>query len=449
MFKMTKHKTIKPLQVSLSDMQPQPLVWNLSLVLCRLFVICLLLFVISSPAQADAVADRWLAANKVEAPSYILIDLDSGRILAQKNAHQRREPASTTKMMTSLVAIESGKLDQTFTIGPNPPKTGESSMYLEEGEQFTLRKLVQAALVKSANDSCVAIAEAVSGNVPDFVHLMNLKAQQLGLRDTHFANPHGLHNPEHYTTAYDLAMIAKAALKKPFFNATVQTKKIQLHGNAHIPKRVYYNHNRLLMHWDKCDGVKTGYTRQAGRCLVATATQVDPVTGHRWRLLSVVLHAPNPWSDSINLLQHQGFDQYEPVQVARAGKVLSQVTIEDASSTAAAMVEKDLWLPLRPGEKDQLDVKIHPLTRKAPVQKGRIVAYIAWNKDGQKLAALPLVAQKKVERSFINRTMDSLQLQEPFYQSKLIWGALALLFLFTLFRIRSGKKHRATRRRRS
>src|SRR5690606_17999365 len=156
--------------------------------------------------------------------AYILMDLDSGRILAQKNAHERRAPASTTKMMTGLVAIESGKLDENVTIGPNPSKVGESSMYLEEGEVFTLRQLVEAALIKSANDSCVAIAEAVSGDVPQFVELMNRKAKQLGARDTNFVNPSGLHHKDHYTTASDLAIIARAALKDPFFDATVRTK---------------------------------------------------------------------------------------------------------------------------------------------------------------------------------------------------------------------------------
>lgn len=425
-------------------------VWNLPFVFFRFFVFCFLLFVISAPTHADALANLWLAKNKVEAPSYILMDLDSGRILAQKNIHQRREPASTTKIMTALLAIESGKLDQAFTIGPNPPKVGESSMYLEEGEVFTLRTLVQATLTKSANDGTIAIAEAVSGSVPKFVHLMNLKAKQLGARDTHFTNPNGLHNPDHYTTANDLAIIARAALKDPFFSATVGIKKMTLHGNKKMPVRVFYNHNRLLMHWEKCDGVKTGYTHEAGRCLVASATQTDPVTGHRWRLLSVVLHAPNSWSDSINLLEHRGFDLFQPVRVAEAGKVLGRVNIQGASAAAEAMADHDLWLPLRAGEGRFIVTKVHPLKRSAPVAKGQIVAYISWMENGHKIAAMPLVAKDDVNYSTIYRAMNSLKSlgkNGPIYKSIWVWLGLALLFIFTLFRVNAGKRKRARKKR--
>lgn len=437
MLKITNHKAN-------CDNRP---VWNLPIGICRLFVICFLSFVISLPAHADALADRWLAKNKVEAPSYILMDLDSGRILAQKNAHQRREPASTTKIMTALLAIESGKLDQAFTIGPNPPKVGESSMYLEEGEVFTLRTLVQATLTKSANDGCVAIAEAVSGTVPKFVQLMNLKAKQLGAHDTHFVNPNGLHNPDHFTTASDLAIIARAALKDPFFSATVGIKKMTLHGNKKMPLRVFYNHNRLLMHWEKCDGVKTGYTHQAGRCLVASATETDPATGHKWRLLSVVLHAPNSWSDSINLLQHRGFDLFRPVRVAEAGKVLSTVKIEGAGAAAEAVAANDLWLPLRPGEEQYLKTEVHALKRSAPVARGQIVAYISWTENGHKLAAMPLVAKDDVNYSTVYRMMNSLKSDGPIYKSKWVWIGLALLFIFAIFKVGVGKRRRAKKKR--
>jgi D-alanyl-D-alanine carboxypeptidase (penicillin-binding protein 5/6) len=413
------------------------------------FALLCILF-ISHAAHADAMADRWLANNKVEAPSYILMDLDSGRILAQKNIHQRREPASTTKIMTALLASESGKLDQSFTIGPNPPKTGESSMYLEQGEVFTLRQLVQGTLTKSANDGCVAIAEAVSGTVPKFVQLMNLKAKLLGCHDTHFANPNGLHNPDHYTSANDLALIARAALKDPFFDATVRIKKIILHGNKKIPLRVFYNHNRLLMHWEKCDGVKTGYTHQAGRCLVASATQLDPTTGHKWRLLSVVLHAPNCWSDSINLLQHRGFDLFHPVRVAEAGKVLATVKIKGAGAAAEAVPANDLWLPLRSGEEKYLKATVHPLQRSAPLAKGQIVAYISWTENGHKIAAMPLVANDDVNYSTIYRAMNSLKSlgkNGPIYKSIWVWIGLALLFIFTVFKVNAGKRKRARKKR--
>lgn len=414
---------------------------------CGFFVLCFLSVIISSPAHADKMADSWLAANKVEAPSYILMDLDSGRILAQKNAHQRREPASTTKMMTCLVAIESGKLYQSFTVDSLPPKTGESSMYLEQGEVFPLYQLVQGALIKSANDACVAIAEAVAGNMPAFVHLMNLRAQSLGAHDTHFTDPHGLHSPQHYTSAHDLAIIARAALKYPFFAATVRTKKITLHGNKKIPVRVFENHNRLLIHWDKCDGVKTGYTRQAGRCLVATATETDPATGHRWRLLSVVMHAPNSWSDSINLLQHHGFDAFHPVRVAKAGTVLAQTTVEGSAGTVSAVTANDVWLPLRSDEKGHLKMKVHVLTREMPIEKGEIVAYVAWSANGHDVAAVPLVADGPVHLPITQRVLSVLTAKVPVYKSIWVWAVLVLLGFFAAFRVNAGNRKRAAQTR--
>jgi D-alanyl-D-alanine carboxypeptidase (penicillin-binding protein 5/6) len=124
----------------------------------------------------------------------------TGRVLAQRNAHQKRFPASTTKTMTALVALSQNSLDRVVRIGPNPPRVGESSVFLLEGEKFTIRDLVRAAMIKSANDSCVAIAEGVAGSVPAFAELMNRKAREVGARNTHFVNPHGLHDPNHYTT---------------------------------------------------------------------------------------------------------------------------------------------------------------------------------------------------------------------------------------------------------
>jgi len=218
-----------------------------------------------------------------------------------------------------------------------------------------------------------------------------------------------------------------------------------LHGNKKIPQRIFYNHNRLLTHWEKCDGVKTGYTHQAGRCLVSTATQIDPTTGHKWRLLAVVLHAPNSWSDSINLLQHHGFDQFQPVRVAQAGKVLSTVKIKGAGAAAEAVAANDLWLPLRAGEEQSIKTEVHPLQRNAPVAKGQIVAYISWTEKGHKLAALPLVAKEDVNYSTIYRAMNSLKSDGPIYKSKWIWAGLALLLIFTIFKVNRGKRRRKRR----
>jgi len=188
--------------------------------------------------------------NVVQAQAYILVDVSSGRVLAQRNADARMFPASTTKTMTALVALKHGNLDSVVSIGPNPASTGEQSVYLLEGEQFRLRDLVRAAMIKSANDSCVAIAEGVAGTVPQFVDLMNKEAKKVGARHTHFVNPHGLHDPNHYTTARDLSLIARAAMEYPFFNRTIRTRETTIHGNAKISWRCHESSSRACGWFD-------------------------------------------------------------------------------------------------------------------------------------------------------------------------------------------------------
>jgi D-alanyl-D-alanine carboxypeptidase (penicillin-binding protein 5/6) len=367
---------------------------------------CLLLVLVAglSTPRAATARNAGSAENAaILAPSYVMMDVDTGRVLAARAEHVRRYPASTTKTMTALIAIEKGDLGRVVTIGPNPPKTGESSAYLLQGETFTLYELLEAALIKSANDSCVAIAEAVAGTVPKFVALMNEKAKEVGAKDTHFANPHGLHDPNHYTTAYDLALIACAALKYPVFNEIIATKKVTIHGNAKIgAHRVFLNHNRLLLRWDACDGVKTGYTRQAGRCLIASATRVDPRTHRPWRLLCVVMHSPDSWKDSRHLLE-QGFKKYSPVVVAQSGQTLAKLEVAGGASPVQAMAAHEIRLPLRSAERAALTTHIHPLALKAPVQKDQTVAQLEWRLNGKVIGKAPLVAREAVGKSLMAR----------------------------------------------
>jgi D-alanyl-D-alanine carboxypeptidase (penicillin-binding protein 5/6) len=385
---------------------------------------------------------------EVLAPSYILMDVDSGRVLAARAEHTRRYPASTTKTMTALLAIEQGNLDRVVTIGPNPPKTGESSAYLLQGETFTLYELLEAALIKSANDSCVAIAEAVSGTVPQFVALMNKKAKEVGAKDTHFVNPHGLHDPNHYTTAYDLALIGRAALKYPVFNEIIAQKRVTMHGNAKMKAdREFVNHNRLLLRWAACDGVKTGYTRQAGRCLIASATRVDPSTHRPWRLLCVVLHAPDSWKDSRHLLEW-GFSHYSPVTVAQRDQVLAKIKVSGGASLAHAVAVKEVRVPLLRGERAVLTTQVHPLALAAPVQKSQTVAQLEWSLNGRKFGAVPLVAQKTVEKSLMARVVPS---AVPSFSlahwSLYVCASLGVLLLALGMKVRSHERRRERARR--
>lgn len=305
-------------------------------------------------------------------------------------------PASTTKIMTALVVLKSGlSLDKIVTVGPNAAQTGESSIYLQVGERFSVRQLLQAALVKSANDACVALAEAVSGDVAAFVARMNAQAKALNCRDTHFMNPHGLHDANHYTSAFDLACIARAATQLPDFNAIVRAPEVHLPGNTGIgPTRVLMNRNRLLWRWSACDGVKTGYTREAGRCLVASATVSK--NGQPWRLLSVVMRSPDVWSDSANLLLHHGFEEFAPTIVLRKGAGAGRVEAARGAFATQAIVARDLQLPLRSGESRALEKRVKLFPRVAPLRRGQRVGTLELRARGEWLASVPLIAREAV-----------------------------------------------------
>ncbi len=348
-----------------------------------------------------------VSPDAVLAPSYILLDPVSGRILKERNSRQRMFPASTTKTLMALVAIESGKLDEVVTIGANPPKTGEQSLHLLQGERFLLRDLVRSAMIKSANDACVAVAEGIAGSVPAFAKLMNEKARQIGALDTNFVNPHGLHDPNHYTTAYDLALIARAAMQHREFNEMVRTQRSQVHGNWKMgPVRPLLNRNRLLFRWAECDGVKTGYTKQAGRCLIASATRFDAVNNTSWRLLSVVLRSPNTWQDSQNLLARHGFGRFQPYLAASSGEVFGNANVQDGA-TAQAILPRDALLTLRAGEENSLRsaTKFNDLV--APVRAGQAVGTLTYFAGKRAVAVLPLVAQSEVPVSIAARVLPA------------------------------------------
>lgn len=427
---------------------------------------CRLLFFVALASLCGGAAPAQPRAAKVAppvpqqdrvigAPSYVLMDVDTGRVLASRNMHQRRFPASTTKTMTALLAIEKDDLKSVVTIGPNPPKTGESSIYLQKGEQLMLHELVEAAMIRSANDACVAIAESVAGSVSNFARKMNARAKQLGAVNTHFVNPHGLHDPQHFTTAYDLALIAREAMRHPVFNEMVRTRETTIRGPAKVGGvRQLRNRNRLLFRWNEADGVKTGYTRQAGRCLIASATRVDSATGRPWRLLSVVLHAPDSWSDSVLLLRREGFEKYSPTVVARGGETLADIFVEGGSKGIAATATKEIRLPLLPSEQVALTSHVHALERAAPIEKGQTVAWLEWRLNHNKIASVPLVARDAVDKSLMAKVVPAAAPLVP-SQPLLRWSVYALatsgvLFLWAGLKVRSNesKRQRQQRQRR-
>ena len=238
------------------------------------------------------------ALPEITATAAIAIEAETGEILYQKNAFRLRAPASTTKILTALLAVESNYWDEIVTINENAAAVGEASLHLRVFDQLPFRELVFGALMKSGNDACVAIAEFLAPSEAEFVGLMNLKARLLGAYNTTFYNSHGLPHPYHLTTAYDLALITRHALQNPLFRQIVATKSHQIKWHNSPRTLLLKNTNRLLWSFPEITGVKTGTTIQAGKCLVASAKYDQK------QIITVVLNSANRFGDAQKLLEY-------------------------------------------------------------------------------------------------------------------------------------------------
>ncbi|KQB92777.1 D-alanyl-D-alanine carboxypeptidase DacB [Geobacillus sp. PA-3] len=338
------------------------------------------------------------AMNGVSAKSAILIEQHSGRILFAKDAHTKRRIASITKIMTAILAIESGKLDDTVTVSARAVRTEGSSIYLRQGEKMKLRDLVYGLMLRSGNDAAVAIAEHVGGSVEGFVFLMNEKAAEIGMRDTEFANPHGLDDAEnHYSTAYDMALLMQYAMKNKEFRRISGTKVYRAPAPpGEDGARVWRNKNKLLTSlYEYCTGGKTGYTKRAHRTLVTTASK-DGID-----LVAVTLDASDDWNDHIAMYEY-GFSNYRIAKVS--GKRIVK-RISDPFYKGRLQAARDLRYPVTEKEMGELRVKVYLLKprdewkenpNRAPTAVGKAVLYLR----KQAVDAVPLFYEpEKDERS--------------------------------------------------
>ena len=264
------------------------------LIMRKMILFCLGCLLTARLLPAASAESRDLPA--VGANAAIVIN-SGGEVVFEKNADTRSLIASTTKLMTALLALEANALTEEVTIRPEWTAVEGSSMYLQPGERYTLRELLEGLLLASGNDAALALACHTSGDEATFVAAMNARARELGMRGTHFANPHGLDAPEHYSTARDLALLMAACMARPDFAAlTAET-------SCTVKDRTYVNHNKLLTLCPGCIGGKTGYTEAAGRCLVSCCEREGT------RLICVTLHDPDDWQDH-QLLYHWAFGAY-------------------------------------------------------------------------------------------------------------------------------------------
>lgn len=326
--------------------------------------------------------------------SSVLIEAKTGRVLYEQNAHEPLPMASTTKIMTALVALENGNVHELVTAGKNAFGVPGTSIYLSLGEQLPLLDMLYGLMLASGNDAAVAIAEHVGGDVDSFCKMMNDRAAALGCEDTVFTTPHGLPADNHHTTARDLALIAREAMQNPVFREIVSTQRASIPWAGHDYDRILNNKNRLLSEYPGAIGVKTGYTKAAGRCLVFAAER-DGL-----ELIGVVLNCPD-WFREAEALLDRGFDNWQMVSLLSAGETVRTIPVKNGVADAVRVIaSSDVAGPVRLDAWPDLVLEL-PDSLTAGFSQGQTVGTAKLMDAGQTLITVPLVTAEAVpERSF-------------------------------------------------
>jgi D-alanyl-D-alanine carboxypeptidase (penicillin-binding protein 5/6) len=398
---------------------------------------CVAGLIVAWSSFASVASANPVAYPQVKAQAAVVIDAGSGQVLYEKNAHVQRAPASTTKIMTSLLAIESGRLDEWVTVSKRAASVGESTIYLKEGERLTLRDLTYGVLLNSGNDASTAVAEYLgSGSEARFVEAMNRRVAELGLRHTHFSNPHGLPSENHYSSAYDLAMILREASTYSDWRTIAQSRGKRIPFNGKPDARLLRNHNKLLWRMPEALGGKTGYTVAAGRCFVGSARRDGRL------VIESTLGSSELWDDSQRLLQF-GLSAFENVTVVRRGEIVGTVPIQAGSARVVEVIApRDVQVSVARGALDLQalqQVWQLPDELRAPVDQNQPVGQLVVRHGARVLQTVPLVAAQAVPLGMLQ--WGSL--------SSLIFPGVGLAGLLTATRIvlRFRARLRARRRR--
>ena len=347
----------------------------------------------------------------VDAQSAILMDYKTGRILFAKNENEPLAMASTTKIMTAILAIENGNLEDTVKVSKNATKAPPVKMFLKENEEIKLKELLYALMLQSSNDAAVAIAEHISKDVETFCNAMTNKAKEIGAKDTVFRTPNGLDSLDHHSTAYDMALITRYALNNKEFMDIINTKQVSFKTN--LSSYNITNKNRLLSEFNGANGVKTGYTGKAGHCFVGSATQNDMT------LISVVLASgwgqkgkEQKWIDTKNILNY-GFKNFSYEKILSKEDCQETISIKKGTKdTMSLYYENDISLPISKDEKENISIKLDYIkTLEAPVQKDQKVGvaniYINDNLVSQVNILTNENVNKKTFSSYINQIIKN------------------------------------------
>ncbi|UJL44752.1 D-alanyl-D-alanine carboxypeptidase [Virgibacillus sp. NKC19-16] len=337
------------------------------IVLC---IVLILIFTLMHPMSGQA-------APTVSATNAILIEQSTGRVLFEKNANEEQLIASITKLMTAIIAVESGKMQEEATASREAIYTEGSSIYLEQGEKMSIEDLVYGLILRSGNDAAVTISEHIGGSMEGFVYLMNEKARWLGMTNSSFENPHGLDSDNHYSTAYDMAMLMRYAMDNDQFREIVGTKTYKSDRRSYS----WQNKNKLLTQlYENSTGGKTGYTRTAGRTLVSSANK------NGMDLIAVTINAPDDWQDHINLFEW-GFENYDMTSIAEEGQ--EKYRLKGSDKETIGYLHHNVLFPLTEGEMADVDKQTYLLNE----NRGRtddIIGKTMFHLDGEQIAETPI-----------------------------------------------------------
>lgn len=334
---------------------------NKKIVVYLLFVMCLCLtFSITKPtniSDADAVSE-------------IVMETTSHRVVYENNIHAKKYMASTTKILTAITVIENCDIEEEVTVTEQSIGIEGSSIYLEAGEKLSVKDLLYGLMLRSGNDCAETLALHISGSINNFADLMNKTAEKIGCKNSNFVNPHGLHSDNHYTTAYDLALIAVYAMKNPVFRQIVSSKSYTIPFTTRNTKRVLINKNRMLKEFYGATGIKTGFTKKAGRCLVSSCKR------NGMEFVCVVLNCPSMFERSKELLTNS-FNKYSLYKLVESDNVIDFIEQSETKEKLAVYIKNDITLPLT--EEEFKTVKtVYELPKSLPgnVTKNDIIGFI-------------------------------------------------------------------------
>jgi len=371
------------------------------------FFILFLLFIFIAIAPISYAEEELI---NIDSPSALLINQNSGKIIYEKNIYEKKYPASLTKIMTAIIVLENCQLDEPVLISKNAIASvpfGYVVANLKEGEQFTVEQLLNLLLVGSANDAALVLAEHVSGSIEDFSNLMNSKAQEIGCKNTNFVNPNGEHNENHYTTAYDLSLITRYAMKNDIFRTIVSKTFYSLPVTDKYLRddRFFTTTNSLLLknsenYYKYAIGIKTGYTSAARNCLISAANK------NNLEFITIILDAPyssTRYLDSINLFEY-GFNNYELKHVAEVDKIVHTINVKGATRKTkklALTISNDIFVLINKQNSENTilpEIKLNE-NLKAPIKKGEIVGTITYLSEGISYTE-NLIATADVQKSY-------------------------------------------------